>query len=45
MELETLTKQVIERQKERLFKMYLRELLTIEELMFYLNKLNETLFK
>ncbi len=40
-----MTKQVIERQKERLFKMYLRELLTKEELMFYLNKLNEPLFK
>lgn len=40
-----MTKQVIERQKERLFKMYLRELLTIEEFMFYLNKLDEPLFK
>jgi len=40
-----LTIQDIERQKERLFKMYVKELITYEELMFYLNKLDEPLLK
>ena len=44
-ELETLTRQDIERQKERLLTMYIKELITYEELMFYLNKLDEPLLK
>lgn len=40
-ELETLTRQDIKRQKERLFKMYEKELITYEELIFLLNKLDE----
>lgn len=38
-------RQDIERQKERLFTMYIKELITYEELMFYLNKLDEPLLK
>lgn len=44
-ELETLTRQDIERQKERLFKMYVKELITYEQLMFYLSKLDEPRLK
>lgn len=40
-----MTRQDIEKQKKRLIGMYLRELLTKEELIFYLNKLNEPLVK
>lgn len=40
-----MTKQAIERQKERLFKMYVKDLITYEELMFYLSKLDEPLLK
>ena len=40
-----MTRQDIERQKERLFKMYLRALLSKNELMFYLSKLDEPLTK
>lgn len=40
-----MTRQDIERQKERLFKMYVKELITYEELVFYLNKLDEPLLK
>lgn len=40
-----MTRQDIEKQKKRLIRMYLRELLTKEELMFYLNKLNEPFLK
>ena len=40
-----MTRQDIERQKERLYTMYVNELITYEELMFYLNKLDEPLLK
>lgn len=40
-----MTQQVIERQKERLYIMYVKELITYEQLMFYLNKLDEPLLK
>lgn len=40
-----MTIQDLERQKERLFKMYVKELITYEELMFYLNKLDEPQLK
>ena len=40
-----MTRQDIERQKERLFKMYVKELITYEELMFYLSKLDEPILK
>ena len=40
-----MTKQDIERQKERLFKMYVKDLITYEEFMFYLSKLDEPLLK
>lgn len=40
-----MTKQAIERQKERLYMMYVKELITYEELMFYLNKLDEPILK
>ena len=40
-----MTKQDIKRQKERLINMYLKELITYEELMFYLSKLDEPLLK
>ena len=40
-----MTRQDIDRQKERLLKMYVKEIITYEELMFYLNKLDEPLLK
>lgn len=40
-----MTIQDIERQKERLYKMYVKELITYEELMFYLKKLDEPRLK
>ena len=40
-----MTRETIERQKERLYKMYVKELITYEELMFYLSKLDEPLLK
>ena len=40
-----MTRQDIERQKERLIKMYVKELITYEELIFLLNKLNESPLK
>ena len=40
-----LTRKDIERQKERLIKMYVKELITYEELIFLLNKLDETPLK
>ena len=40
-----MTRQTIERQKERLYEMYVKELITYEQLMFYLNKLDEPLLK
>lgn len=40
-----MTRKDIERQKERLYKMYVKELITYEELMFYLNKLDEPRLK
>jgi len=44
-ELETVTRQDIERQKERLITMYIKELITYDELMFFLNKLDEPRLK
>jgi hypothetical protein len=40
-----MTRQDIEKQKKRLFKMYLKALLTTEEFTFYLNKLDESPIK
>lgn len=40
-----MTIQDIERQKERLYKMYVKELITYEQLMFYLSKLDEPRLK
>lgn len=40
-----MTKQAIERQKERLYMMYEKELITYEELVFYLNKLDKPILK
>lgn len=40
-----MTRRDIERQKERLYKMYVKELITYKELIFYLNKLDEPLLK
>ena len=40
-----MTRKDIERQKERLYRMYVKELITYEELMFYLSKLDEPLLK